>query len=109
MQYNVCMQQALSHLKRRLICSNRNLAKKLWGEEIGQRQSLALRDLTERFGFSLARGEMQLLNGNWYVTHSGLLQLACRNHCSGIRVQPIREFCNSGATRWVFKATVYKS
>jgi hypothetical protein len=50
-----------------------------------------------------------LLHGNWYVTHSGLLRFAYRNRCSGIRVQPIREYCSSGAARWVFKATVYKS
>jgi hypothetical protein len=34
--------------------------------------------------------------------------LAYRNRSFGIRVQPIREFCNSGANRWVFKATVYR-
>jgi len=80
----------------------------LWGEEIEQRHFLLLRDLTERFGFSVARGEIQLLNRNWYVTHTGLLQLAYRNRSSGIRVQPIREYCNAGANRWVFKATVYR-
>ena len=109
LQYNVCMNRTLSHLRRHLIQSNRYVAKELWGEEIQQRQFRALRDLTERFGFSILRGELQLLNGNWYVTHSGLLRLAYRNRCSGIRVQPMREYCNSGATRWVFKAIVYKS
>jgi hypothetical protein len=99
----------VNRLRRRLIYSNRQLAKKLWGEQIGQRQSRALGDLTERFGFSVARGEIQLLNGNWYVTHSGLLRLANRNRCSGIRVQPIHEYCNFGANRWTFRATVYKS
>ncbi|MFQ6029307.1 MAG: hypothetical protein ACE5Q6_17665 [Dehalococcoidia bacterium] len=43
------------------------------------------------------------------MTHAGLLDVARRAHCVGIRVQPIREFCDSGAGRWVFKATVYKS
>ena len=80
----------------------------LWGEEIEQRHFRSLRDLTERFGFSVARGEIQLLNRNWYVTHTGLLQLAHRNRSSGIRVQPIHEYCNAGANRWVFKATVYR-
>ncbi len=93
----------------RLACSNRRLAKELWGEEIGQRHLRALRDFTERFGFSLTRGEILLLGGNWYVTHSGLLRLASHNHCSGIRVQPVCEFCDPAANRWVFKATVYKS
>jgi hypothetical protein len=93
----------------RLACSNRRLAKELWGEEIAQRHLRALRDLAERFGFSLTRGEILLLGGNWYVTHSGLLRLASHNHCSGIRVQPVCEFCDPAANRWVFKATVYKS
>ena len=92
-----------------MIYSNRRLAKQLWREGIEQRHFRALRDLTEAFGFSIARGDIQLLNGNWYVTHSGLLRLAYRYRCSGIRVQPIREYCNSGASRWVFKATVYMS
>jgi hypothetical protein len=103
------MKSAMNHLKRHLIHSNRHVAKELWGGQIEQRHLRALRDLTDSFGFSVARGEIQLLNGNWYVTHSGLLRLANRNRCSGIRVQPIREYCNSLANRWVFKATVYIS
>ena len=108
MKYNVCMNKNLSRLRRHLIYSNRRLAKELWGKEIEHRHFRALRELTERFGFSVARGEIQLLNRNWYVTHSGLLRLAYRNRASGIRVHPIREYCNSGANRWVFKATVYR-
>ena len=42
------------------------------------------------------------------MTHSGLLQLAYRNRSSGIRVHPIHEYCDAGADRWVFKATVYR-
>ncbi len=68
-----------------------------------------LRDLTERYALSVATGDLQYLDGRWYVTHAGLLRLAHRNYCSAIRVQPIREFCDSAASRWVFKATVYKS
>ena len=107
LKYNVCMQRITNRLKQRLMESNRKLAKELWREEIGRRQVRALQDLTERFGFSVAQGEIQLLNGNWYVTHSGLLRLAYRNRCSGIRVQAVREYCNSADNRWVFKATVY--
>jgi len=103
------MHRTKKRLRRHLIYSNRQLAKKLWGEQIEQRHSQALGDLTERFGFSVARGEVLLLNGNWYVTHSGLLRLASRSRCSGIRVQPIHEYCNFEANRWTFRATVYKS
>jgi hypothetical protein len=103
------MSKDLSHLRRQLIYSNRYLAKELWGKEVVRRHLRALRDLTKSFGFCIARGEIQLLNGSWYVTHSGLLRLAYRNGCTGINVLPIREYCNPGANRWIFKATVYKS
>jgi hypothetical protein len=69
----------------------------------------ALKELTERHGLSIAGGDLQQLDGRWYVTHTGLLGLARRNRCSGVRVQLVREFCDSASARWVFKATVYKS
>ena len=106
MQYNVCMK---SSLKRSLLRSNFELAKSLWGSEVDNRRRQALRELTERFAFSVARGEVQLLNGNWYVTHAGLLRLACQNRCLSIRVRPVREYCHQEANRWIFRATVYKS
>ena len=89
--------------------SNRSYAMKLWGERIGKRHLQALRDLTVRFGFSVAWGEIQLLDGNWYITHAGLLRLAQRRHCAGIKVRQVREFCDPAAGRWVFKATLYKN
>jgi hypothetical protein len=95
--------------RRLLVWSNRSLARELWDEEIEQRHLRALRDLTQRFGFSVARGDIQLLRGHWYVTHAGLLGLASRKHCFGIRVQAVREFCDPAADRWVFKAIVYRS
>jgi hypothetical protein len=101
----------MKHTKRSnrsLIRSNRRLAGELWGEEIQKRHLRALQDLTERFSFSIGRGEIRLLNGNWYVTHAGLLRMANRNRCSGIRVHLVREYCNHQASRWVFKAMVYK-
>src|SRR5205823_6025985 len=57
---------------------------------------------------SVALGDLLLLDGQWYVTHVGLLRLAQRRHCTGIRVQQVREFCDPEACRWVFKATLYK-
>jgi len=103
------MRKRKNHQRRSLARSNRNYAKRLWAESLGQRHLRALRDLTEKFGFSVARGEVQLLNGNWYVTSAGLLRLAERRHCSGIKVQQVREFCDAVAGRWVFKTTVYKN
>jgi hypothetical protein len=69
----------------------------------------ALRVLSERYEFSVAIGDLLLLEGNWYVTHAGLLRLAERKRCAGIQVQQANRFCDPLLGRWVFKATVYKS
>ncbi len=103
------MKTNVSRLKRSLIHSNCRLASELWGNEIQKRHLRALRDLTERFGFSVGRGEVQLLNGNWYVTHAGLLRIALRARCFGIRTVLQERQSDPLVGRWVFRATVYKS
>jgi hypothetical protein len=85
------------------------LARGLWPGQIRNIQAEILRTLTNRYLLSVASGDVLLLDGRWYVTHSGLLRLADRRRCSGIRVQQVREFCDPHAGRWAFKATVYKS
>ncbi len=88
--------------------SNANLARQLWGEP--SRFALrTLRDLTARYSLSVAAGDLQFLEGRWYVTHSGLLQLASRKGCHGITTILQERLSDVGAGRWVFKATVYKS
>jgi hypothetical protein len=94
--------------RRRAFRSNVRLARAAWGA-LSRTALHALKELTERHGLSIAGGDLQHLDGRWYVTHTGLLGLARRNHCSGVRVELVREFCDSGLGRWVFKATVYKS
>ena len=91
-----------------LFRANLALAKKLWPCQIRKSHLKALEDLTLRFGISLGSGDLQLLENRWYVTHSGLLGLAERKGCSGIRVEPIRGFCDSLSNRWVFRAIVFK-
>jgi hypothetical protein len=59
--------------------------------------------------FSVESGDLVQLDGHWYVTHSGLIRLARRNRCSGIDVEPVHELSDPAASRWVFKATAYKS
>ena len=83
------------------------LACSLWGP-LSRPALIRLRELLERFGLSIARGELQYLYGGWYVTHAGLLGLARRRNCAGIHVQQVREFCEPSLGRWVFKATVYR-
>jgi len=94
---------------RRLARKNLNLAKGRWVEALSRQHVQVLRSLTEDYGFAVALGDLLLLEGGWYVTHAGLLRLAARSRCNGIRVEQVRNFCDPVAGRWVFKATVYKS
>ena len=94
---------------RRLARKNVRLAKGRWAGELSSHQVQVLRSLTENYGFAVALSDLLLLDGGWYVTHAGLLRLAARSHCNSIRVEQVRHFCDPVASRWVFKATVYKS
>jgi hypothetical protein len=85
------------------------LAKQLWPEQIPKILVQQLGRLIERYGLSVLSGDIQLLNAKWYVTHSGLLGLATRLRCFGIRIHPVREFCDKALGHWAFKATVFKS
>ena len=88
--------------------SNRRLAKRLWNS-ISPLASSALKTLTSEHQLSVASGDLLLLDGRWYVTHTGLLGLARRKRCAGMNVQPVQAFCDPQAQRWAFQATVYKS
>jgi hypothetical protein len=88
--------------------SNRRLAKQIWGK-LSRMATENLNKLTERHRLSVSDGDLLLIDGKWYVTHAGLLRLATRNRCSAICVQPVRQFCDLAAGRWVFRATVYKA
>ncbi len=68
-----------------------------------------LKDLIQQHKISVMSGDVRYLFGGWYVTHSGLLKVATRRRCCGIRVQPVGEFCDKSVDRWTFKATVFKS
>jgi hypothetical protein len=87
---------------------NISLARK-WIGKLGRQNHQALINLSQDYGFSIALGDLLLLDGKLYVTHSGLVRLADRSRYSGIRVQPIRDYCDAAVSRWVFNATVYKS
>jgi len=89
--------------------SNLRSARRLWPNRLHSIQIKSLETLSTRYSLSVPAGDLLFLDGRWYVTHAGLLGLARRNRCSGVRVQIVREFCDSTLGRWVFKATVYKS
>ena len=92
----------------RLLLTNLKHAKTRWGL-LPKIARDALEDLSSRFRLSVPRGELLYLDGSWYVTHTGLLGVARRNHCHGIHVRPASAFCDSAISRWAFKATVYTS
>ncbi len=85
---------------------NAKWARTTWG--IRSKKLLdQLKELTLRYMLSVAGGDLQVLDGRWYVTHSGLLRIANRSRCSGIRTVLEKSFSEPAASRWVFKATVY--
>jgi hypothetical protein len=94
--------------KSKLFKTNSRDALNIWGDlpRIAFRD---LKELTVQYALSVAGGDLQLLDGRWYVTHAGLLRLAFRRRCSGIRTTAVNRFSDSATNRWVFKATVYKS
>ena len=92
-----------------LLCENSRLAKLTYPLCLSDTNLSQLRHLTETFLMSLKLGDLQLLSHGWYVTHSGLLRLARRQKCSGIQVEAVDSLCDQTASRFVFRATVYRS
>jgi hypothetical protein len=85
---------------------NLRWARKLWAG-VSPINFVALRQISELYRFSVPLGDVLFLDGRWYVTHVGLVRLAHRKACTGIRAQLVRELCDVATSRWVFKATVY--
>jgi hypothetical protein len=88
--------------------ANRRIAKHAW-RGISRSLLYSLRDITIRHHLSIAAGDLLLLDGRWYVTHTGLLGLAVRNRCAGIDAKLVTEFCDPKSRLWTFCATVYKT
>ena len=92
-----------------LVRQNMRIARRSRLGQMGRLEAGRLREMTIRFGFSLALGDFTHLDGGWYVTHTGLLRLASRRRCQGIEVQQVLESSDQSTGRWVFRATVYTS
>jgi hypothetical protein len=101
--------QGLKEKSRRRLLAIRNIrfARRKWG--VSHEQITVLKGLTEELELSVVAGHLRLIDSNWYVTHAGLLRVARRNHCSGIRVRHLSEFSDAASGHWVFKAIVYRS
>src|SRR5579862_6514687 len=106
-------QQKQGHLVRKtteitLVRENLRLVKQLY-PALAQRDLRTLRDLTRAHRLSILQGEILCIDGKWYVTHAGLLRIALRARCFGIRTTLQERQSDPLASRWVFRATVYKS
>jgi hypothetical protein len=88
--------------------ANAKFARILWGNP-SKIALNGLKALTARHSISVAAGDVQLVDGRWYVTHSGLLRIAQRNRCSGIRTTVDKALSDPASSRWVFRATAFKT
>jgi hypothetical protein len=93
----------------RAVAPELSLAERLFGASISGSLLEQLKELVQTIGISVAAGDIQLLNGRWYVTHAGLLRLARRKRCVGIESAAISEFCNRADAHYAFRATVFTS
>jgi hypothetical protein len=93
----------------KLVRANLRHARRRWPLAMNSSNQQFLRSTTRQYRFSLSSGDLLLLDRGWYVTHSGLLGLARREGCRGIRVATVEQLCDPAGARYAFKATVYKS
>ena len=75
--------------KNKLLRENIRATRRALGRTLTPRLTAYLKALTQDFGFSLHAGELQIIDANWYVTHTGLLRLARRKRCRGIHVEAV--------------------
>ncbi len=86
---------------------NLQFARQLLGGPVPPQLDESLASLSNDFAFSIGKGEIQLINRSWYVTHTGLVRLARRKKCSGIHVEAVPALSDSAVSRFVMKATVF--
>ena len=90
-----------------LFKSNASRARAVWGA-LPKDALESLKKLSEMHFLDVGAGELQFLDDRWYVTNAGLLQIARRNRCAGIRTAIEKGLSDPATGRWVFRATVYK-
>ena len=80
---------------------NIRFARRNW--DVSAEQVAMLRRLTEELQLSVVAGDLRILEGKWYVTHAGLLRIAQRNRCSGMRTAVDKGLSDPASCRWVFQ------
>ena len=91
----------------KIIDANLKFAQKRWGRLSSLSREL-LQELCSKHGLSVPHGDLLYLDNHWYITHGGLLRIALREGCLGIRVSPVEWFCKAEMNTWAFEATVYR-
>lgn len=86
---------------------NARAAEFLW-TDLSTSALTQLKELTRKYRLSVPPGDLLLLDGKWYVTHSGLLRLAHRRRCAGIQTSVEAALSDPNSRRWVCKATAYR-
>ena len=91
-----------------LLRSNARLARNRWGT-LPAEAIACLADLTKRHSLSIGAGHLRMLDGRWFITNSGLLHIAQRHGCVGIKTILQRVYSDPNQSCWVFKAIVFKN
>jgi hypothetical protein len=102
------MRASVSGSTQKLLRENLRAVKELC-PDVTRSQLEVLRELTRSLRLSLRSGDLLMLNGRWYVTHSGLLRIAQKRRCKGITTELAESVSSPNERRWIFKATVLKS
>lgn len=84
-------------------------AKRAWPKQVAGLLRYQLEHLISQYRFAVSDGDLAIIHGKWYVTHSGLLRLAARSRCRGIRTQILVDLCDKAGSRWTFRATAFTS
>jgi hypothetical protein len=91
-----------------LLRSNARLARNRWGA-LPAEAIACLADLTKRHSLSIGAGHLRMLDGRWFITNSGLLHIAQRRRCVGIKTILQSVYSDPNQSCWVFKAIVFKN
>jgi hypothetical protein len=92
----------------KLVQAELDFVRRTWGE-VGVEKLAELRALVRRTGVSVALGDVCYIGDRWCVTHAGLLRLARRRRCAGIKTSLDKTMSDPRSSRWIFKAVVYTS
>jgi hypothetical protein len=103
-----CIRAPHGKVAEKVYRSNKISTRVRWGN-LPKSTLQALKELTTEHRLSVQSGDLLLLDGHWYVTHTGLLRLARRSRCAGISVEAVPALSDAAAGRWAFKATVFKT